>query len=183
MRRVRWLVIGAVALALAGAVAAVVTIEPKLSDARDRVDQRWAPLREPLIARYQALSGMATALHDAGAGERAVTAALDDALARWSKLALRGAKHTDVTVEAKTANELEALARRVNANIDASDRLKVNEAIKAARSAFDLAVVPVPTISAFNRAVRTYEDQRSGIVNRLVAGALGYKSRPLLVIA
>lgn len=183
MRRVRWLVIGAVALAFAGAVAAVVTIEPKLSDARDRVDLRWSPLRDPLKLRYEALSVMATALHDAGAGDRAVTTALDDALARWSKLALRGANHTDVTLEAKTANELEALARRVNANIDASDRLGLNEAIKAARSAFAQAVVPVPTISAYNRAARAYEDERSGTINRLVAGALGYKARPLLVVA
>lgn len=176
------MVIGAVALALAGAVAAVVTIQPKLSDARDRVDLRWTPLREPLDARFDALSVMATALHDAGAGDRAVTAALDDALARWSKLALRGPEHTDVTLEVKTANELEALARRVNANIAASDRLSLNEGIKAARSAFDLAVVPVPTIAAYNRAVRAYEDQRSGTINRLVAGAMGFEARPLLVV-
>jgi hypothetical protein len=132
--------------------------------------------------RYDALSVMAVALHEAGAGDRAVTIALDDALARWGKLALRGPKHTDVTLETKTANELEALARRVNANIDASDRLGGNEAIKAARLAFDQVVVPVPAKSAYNRAVRAYEDKRSGIINRLVAGAMGFDARPLLVV-
>ncbi len=182
MRRVRWLLIGVVALALAGAVAAVVTIQPKLNDARDRVDLGWTPLREPLDARYDALSVIATALHDAGAGERAVTTALDDALARWSKLALRGPEHTDVTLEVKTANELEALARRVDANINASDRLRANDAIKAAQLAFPQAVVSVPTIAAYNRAVRAYEDERSGTINRLVAGAMGFEARPLLVV-
>jgi hypothetical protein len=182
MRRVRWLVIGAVALALAGAVAAVVTIEPEISGARDRVDLRWTPLREPLAARYVTLEVVATELDAAGAAERAVTTALHDSLDRWTKLALRGANHTDLVLEVKTANELEALARRVKANILGSDRLNANLTLQAAVGAFDLAVVPVPTISAYNRAVRQYEKERSGTINRLVAGALGYESRPVLLI-
>jgi len=182
-RRVRWLVIGAAALAIAGAVAAVVLIEPDLSDARDRVDHRWTPLREPLDARYQALGGVATALHDAGEGDRAVTTDLDSVLARWSKLALRGPTHTDPAREAATANELEALARRVRANIAGSDRLTANTALGAAMGAFDQAVPPAPrAIEAYNRAVRQYEHERSGTINRLVAAALGYDARTLLVV-
>jgi len=181
-RRVRWLVIGAVALAVAGAAAAAVLIEPDLGAARDRVDIRWAPLREPLATRYEALAGVATALHDAGAGDRAATLALDNALARWSKLALQGPEHTDPAREAKAANELEALARRVRANIAGSDRLNANEALGAAVLTFDQAVVPVPTITQYNRAVRQYERERSGTINRLVAAALGYDARPVLVV-
>jgi hypothetical protein len=165
-------------------VTAVVTVQPDLSDARDRVDLRWTALRAPLDTRYQALAGVATALHDAGAGDRAVTTALDDTLARWSKLALRGPKHTDIALEAKTANDLEALARRVTANINASDRLHANEALGAAKLAFDQAVPEgfVPMKKAYNRAVRQYEQERSGTIHRLVAAALGYDPRPLLVV-
>jgi hypothetical protein len=184
MRRVRWLVLGAVALAIAGAVAAVVTIQPNLSDARDRVDLRWAPLRESLDPRYQALAGVATALQNAGAGDRAVTTALDASLARWSKLALRGPKHTDIELEVATANDLEALARRVTANINGSDRLKNDAALVAAKLAFDQAVPAgfVQMMAAYNHAVRQYEEERSGTIHRLVAAALGYDARPLFVV-
>jgi hypothetical protein len=182
MRRVRWLVLGAVALALAGAVAAVVTIQPDLSEARDNVDQQWTPLRAPLGARYIALAGVATALQNAGAGDRSVTTALDDALARWQKLSLRGPKHTDIALEASTANELEALARRVKANIAASDRLAANPELGNAMVAFGEAVVPLLEISAYNHAVHHYERERSGTIHRIVAATLGYKARPVLLV-
>jgi len=134
------------------------------------------------VARYNALDAVATAMHDAGGGERAVTEDLDAALARWSPLALKGPTHTNPAREARVANELEALARRVRANINGSDRLKVNEALTATLAGFDLAVVPPPTIAAYNRAVRRYEQERSGAVNGLVVSILGYESRPLLVV-
>jgi hypothetical protein len=181
-RRVRWVVIGVAALVIAGAAAALVVVKPDLARARDRVDLRWTPLREPLDTRYQTLAGVATALDSAGAADRAATLALDDALARWSKLALRGPKHTNAAVEAKTANELEALARRVRANIAGSDRLAANPAVTGALLAFDQAVVPVPTITAYNRAVRQYEDERSGTIRRLVADAFSYEPRSLLLV-
>jgi hypothetical protein len=47
--------------------------------------------------------------------------------------------------------------------------------------AYDQAIVPEPAVQAYNRAVRAYEDDRSGFVERVVAGALGYESRAVLV--
>jgi hypothetical protein len=180
-RRVRWLVVVAVVLLVAGGVAAVVLVQPDLSDARDRVDARWTPLRAPLAARYTALGGVAQTLTDAGAGERAVTKDLDAALARWSKLALRGDSHTDAGVEAATANELEALARRMRANVLASDKLKANAALTDAIAKYDQTIAPAPAIVAYNRSVQAYEDQREGAIHGFVARILGYDGRAQLV--
>jgi len=182
-RRVRWFVIVAV-VAIVGVVAAGVLIGPDIAKARDRVDARWTRLREPLATRYQALRAVATAMHDAGAGDRAVTVDLDQALARWEKLALIGRAHADAAKETTTANELEALARRLEANIARSDLLVTNTALGAAFLAFDqtYAEAFVPNIDAYNQAVRRYERERSGALHRLVAGVLGYEARPLLVI-
>jgi hypothetical protein len=181
-RRVRWLIVIALVLVVAGAIAAVLTVQPKLSDARDRVDARWSTLRSPLLARYSALDGVSKSLKDAGEGNRSVTKDLDAALARWSKLALRGAEHTDPGVEASTANELEALARRVRANIVASDRLKTNTALGTALGTFDQSVVSPPDVKAYNAAVRHYEDEREGAIHHLVATILGDKERAQLFV-
>jgi len=181
-RRVRWLVLIAVAVIVAGLVVVVLSVQPGLSDARDRVDARWEPLRAPLALRYDALAGVAQALRDAGAAERAVTKELDATLARWQRLALRGPKHTEPEVEAKAANELEALARRARANVAASARLAPNPAIVAAFTAYDQVVVDPTVVRPYNRAVGTYESEREGTVNRIVATVLGFESRPRLVL-
>jgi hypothetical protein len=181
-RRLRRVVLIVVALAVAAAAAALVFVQPDLDDARDRVDTLWVKkLRDPFAARYEALDNVAKALGDAGAADRAVTKALDAALARWKKLALRGPAHTDPGVEATTANELESLARRVRANVDASPRLRT-PGVLAAMVAFDQTLAPAPAVTAYNVAVRRYEDARSGIIERIVAAVLGYDSRPALVI-
>jgi hypothetical protein len=181
-KRVRWIVLVVLALVVAGVGAAVVLSQPELSDARDRVDARWTPLRAPLIARYEALDGVSTAVTDAGAGERAVTKDLDAALARWSDLALQGDNHNDPAAEATSAGELESLARRMRANIAASDRLNTNEGVQVAIGAFDQSVPPPAAVTAYNRAARAYEDQRTGVIRAIVAGILGYESRPQLVL-
>jgi hypothetical protein len=180
-RRVRWLAALALVLLVAGGVAAVVLVQPELSDARDRVDTTWTPLRAPLAARYTALTGVAQTFAAAGAGERAVTAELNSTLERWSKLALRGDAHTDPGAEASTANELEALARRVRANMLASDRLKTNAPLAEAFAKYDQTIAPAPAVVAYNKAARAYEDQREGTIHGIVAGILGYEGRPQLV--
>jgi hypothetical protein len=181
-RRVRWLVLAVVLLIAVAAGAAWLTVRPDLDSARDRVDAAWTLLRAPLATRYQALDGVAKALTDAGAGDRAVTADLERVLARWHPLALLGPHHTDAAVEATVANELEAQARRVDANVSASTKLGTNPAITAAVVAFGKAVVPPPLVKAYNRAAHAYEDARSGTLHRLVADIFGYDARPVLVL-
>lgn len=182
MRRLRWIVVLVVVLLAAAAIAALLLVRPELQDGRDRVDARWSPLRPALIARYEALGGVSSALDDAGAADRSVTRDLDAALSSWEGYAVRGPKHTDPAAEVATANELEALARRVRANVFASAKLKGNEALAAALSAFDQATVPQPAVRAYNRAVDAYEGDRSGFLPSLVAGLLGYDSRSVLVV-
>jgi len=182
MRRLRWILLLVVALVIAVVAAAAFLVRPGLDDDRDVVDARWTPLRPSLIVRYEALDGVATALAASSAADRAVTKDLQAELDRWKKFALRGPRHTDPGAEAMTANELEALARRVKANVAASAKLSQDEALKNATAAFDQAVVTPAAVAAYNRAVRAYEDERSGFFEKLVAGALGYDSRPLLVL-
>ena len=181
-RRVRWLVLIVVALGAAGVVAALVFVRPELADARDRVDATWTPLRVPLATRYEKLDGVVQALGDAGAAERDVTVALQRTLTRWHELALRGPAHTDAGVEARTADDLEALARRVRANIAGSAKLAANQPIVDALAAFDQSVPPPPSVKRYNRAVRDYEATRQGTIEAPVASVLGYEVRPVLVL-
>jgi hypothetical protein len=181
MRRLRWIVVLVAVLLVIAVVAALLLVRPGLEDGRDRVDRRWTPLRPALIARYDALEGVATALADAGAGERAYTTDLRTELGRWQGYAVRGPKHTDPATEVTIANSLEGLARRVRANLIASARLSSNEQLQVALEDYDQAIVPEPAVRTYNRAVRAYEDDRSGFVERIVAGALGYDSRAVLV--
>ena len=42
---------------------------------------------------------------------------------------------------------------------------------------------PPPAVTAYNRAVRDYEDERNGLLRSPVASLFGYDSRPQLVLA
>jgi hypothetical protein len=181
MRRLRWILLLVVALVVAAVLAAAFLVRPGLEDSRDRVDARWTPLRPSLIARYDALGGVETAL-SAVAADRAVTNDLQAELEQWDELALNGPRHTDPGAEALVANQLEALARRVRANLFASPRLANDPALQLAMAAFDQAVVAPAAVNAYNRAARAYEDERSGFVEGIVAGVLGYDSRPVLIL-
>jgi hypothetical protein len=181
MRRwVKWLAVAVVALVVAGLVIAVVTVRPRLADARDGVDHAWAPLRVPLIARYQALGGVVLALNASGAKDRTVTKDLTVTLGRWQRIA----RTDDPGAQAPLADELEGLALRVHANVIASDRLKTNNpGLAAALSAFDRVVVSPPAVLAYNKAVHTYQQRRTGTVGRLVAAMFGFGDRPVLLVA
>lgn len=182
MRRFRWILLLVLVLLVGAVIAAALLVRPDLVDTRDRVDARWTPLRAPLAARYEALGGVATALTDGGAGERPVTRELVATLERWKALSLRGARHSDLGAEARTADELEALARRARANVVGSAKLSANPAIVAAFAAFDQQVVAPPLVLAYNRAVRAYQDARDGTVESLVADVLGFEARPVLLL-
>jgi hypothetical protein len=179
MRRwVKWLALAVVALVVAGLVVAVITVRPRLADARDSVDHAWVPLRVPLIARYQRLSGVVVALDAAGAQGRTVTKDLTAALAQWQ----RSAPTDDPGAQAPLADELEALALRARANVQHSDRLKSNPALQTAFAAFDQAIVNPPAVVAYNRAVSTYQRRRTSTAGRIVAALFGFAGRPVLTI-
>jgi hypothetical protein len=178
-RRVVLLSVLAVVVAGAG-VALVAAARPALDDARRAVDVRWATLRGPLAARYDALGEVAGALAAGGAAQRSYTADLRDALADWQEL--RGRPDPDAGAEAVSANRLEGLAARVRSNVAQSARLRADPVIGDAVAAFDAALVPPPAVRAYNRAVRSYQSTRRELLHRLPADLLGYGPRPLLVI-
>jgi hypothetical protein len=178
-RRLRWLVLALVLLVVAGIVVAVVTVQPKLSDARDRVDQAWTPLRPALVARYQALAGVEAALDAGGAQTRGVTIDLHSTLASWQRLA----GVNDAAAQAPLANDLEGLALRARANVAASARLSSDPAVLTALAGFDRSVVNPLGVAAYNQAVRAYQQERTGAVHHLVAGVFGFDARPELALA
>jgi hypothetical protein len=177
-RRLVWLALAVVAVVVVLAVIAVVTTQPDLSDHRDQVDRAWTPLRPPLVARYQALGSVLQALDSAGAQGRTVTKDLAATLARWQRVA----RVDDPASQAPLANDLEALATRVQANVAASDRLNASTSIKPALQTFHNALVSPPAVAAYNRAVRAYQHARTGTIRGLVADVLSFDARPQLVL-
>jgi hypothetical protein len=179
-RRVGLLVL-VVVLLLAGVVVALaVTARSPLQDGRDAVDGRWVPLRTPLATRYEALTQVATGLDAAGAGERTYAVDLKDRLDDWNRLA--ESSSPDAATEAELANQLEGLATRVREDIAGSGRLSRDQNLAGAFTAFDSALVPQPTVTAYNHAVRRYENTRHETLKRLPAKLLGFDERPILVI-
>ncbi|MFM8303647.1 MAG: hypothetical protein ACKOA9_05025 [Actinomycetota bacterium] len=176
-RRVLLLVL--VVLVVVGAgVALVATTRPELSDRRAAVDRSWTPLREPLTARYAALDQLSTALDGAGAGDRSYAVDLAGEVTRWTALAGRA----DAGAEASSANRLEGLATRTRVNVARSARLSRDPAVVEALTAFDAALVADADVRAYNRAVRRYQETRTGTLAQIPAGLLGYGARPVLVV-
>jgi hypothetical protein len=177
-RRLPWILAILLVLVVGGAAALVVAEKPTLDDARDAVDARWQPLRAPLVARYEQLGTVLSALSTAGEGDRSVAHDLSDALAAWKKALADG----DVGTQAEVANRLEGEAARVRANVLAFQRLAQVGALTSAIAAFTNTAPPQDLVRAYNRAVRVYEDDRNDSFRKPVARLLGYDARPLLMI-
>jgi hypothetical protein len=180
-RRVRRLAVVVLVLLVIGVIVLVFTTRPKLEDRRDDVDRAWTPLRAPLAARYERLAAMNAEVAAAGAGERDAARALSFRLARWDEL--RRARDADAAAEAETADQLEGLATRLQAVVSSSDRLRAVDSLNQAIAAFQGTVPPAPAVTAYNRAVRDYEDERNGVLRSPVANLFGYDARPQLVLS
>jgi hypothetical protein len=178
MRGLRWILLGLILVVVAGAVALVVVERPKLDDARTAVNAAWSPLRAPLRDRYDKLNTALGAFTDAGGGSRTVAKDLGAALTRWDDAVKRG----DPGAEASAANDLEGEGTRLRANVLASDRLKGVTPLTDALVAFDGSTPPVALVDAYNRRVRSYEDQRTSTTGTPVARVLGFDERSVLMI-
>jgi hypothetical protein len=180
-RRSRWILLALIVVLVGGAVALVVVERPKLDDARAAVDDKWKPLRGPdqLVLRYQTLQGALSAFDAAGGSDRVVSKDLHAALGAWSK-ALRDG---DAGSQVAAANELEAQATRLVANVAGSDRLKQNDAVTSALVKFTTTKPNPAFVTAYGEAVRAYEDERTGTLQQPVARVFGYDARPVFVLA
>ena len=179
-RRVGLLVLVVALLLAAVVVVLALSARSPLQDGRDAVDGRWVPLRVPLASRYDALGQVVAGLDAAGAGERTYAVDLSDRLDEWNRLVKSSSP--DAASEAAVANELEGLATRVRTNIASSGRLSRDQNLAGAFTAFDAALVSPPAVSAYNHAVRRYEDTRHETLKRFPARLLGFDARPILVI-
>jgi hypothetical protein len=176
-RRLRWILL-AVLVALVAAVATAVIVEkPTLDDDEQAVDARWGDLRDALRPRYEALDQAVTTLGAIGESDRAVTQDLTTELAAWTD-ALDGGSATRQT---EIANRVEGQARRLRANVFASPRLAQSTELASAIDEFGAAEPAAELVDAYNRAVRTYEDDRTDTFRRVVAVLFGFGARPLFV--
>jgi hypothetical protein len=178
MRRARWIALGLVVLVLAGAVVLAVLERPELDDDRSAVSSAWAPLRAPLLARYDKLGSALGAFAFAGGADRAVAKDLRTALSHWAA----ATKHHDVAAEVAAADDLEAQGTRLRANVLGSQRLKELTPLTDAVAAFDAAAPPPALVDAYNHKVKAYQDARTSTAGAPVARVLGFGERPALVL-
>lgn len=179
-RRTRWILLALIVVLVGGVAALVLTQQPELSDARGRVDAAWTPLRaaDQLPRRYQTLTGALSAFDAAGGADRAVSRDLHAALDRWEQVL----RHGDAGSQAAAANAVEAQGTRLVANALGSERIRSNPAVTDALTRF-AGTTPVPArVGAYNRAVRNYEDVRTGALALPVARVLGFGTRPVLAL-
>ena len=177
-RRLPWILAVVLLLVVGGAIALVVVEKPKLDDARDAVDRRWSALHDPLVTRYEKLDTAQAALVAAGEGDRSVAKDLARGLDAWKKAVADG----DAGSQAEAANNLEAQANRLKANVLNSPRLADVAPLIEALAAFNGTAPPPALIQAYNRSVRAYEDDRNDSLRKPVARIFGYNARPVLVI-
>jgi hypothetical protein len=175
-RRIRWTALALVVAVVTGTVFLVITVRPGLQDDAQEVRRSWRPLVQPLATRYGALGGVAGALESAGDGDRDVTRDLRRTLDDWNLLR----PTTDEGAQAATADQLEALAARIRATVQGSDRLKVIPGLTQAIQAFDANKVPAPLVQKYNDAVLRYERNRDGTLRNIVASIDGYDAHPTL---
>jgi hypothetical protein len=179
-RRTRWVLLALLVVLLGGVAALVLTQQPKLDDARNRVDATWKPLRAPdqLPLRYQTLTGALSAFDAAGGKDRAVSRDLHAALDRWASSQRDG----DAGDQASAANEVEAQGTRLVANVLGSERVKGDRPVTDAIAKFASTKPNPALVEAYNRAVRDYEDQRTSTLTKPVARALRFDARPVLAL-
>jgi hypothetical protein len=177
-RRIRRFAILGVVLLLVVAIALVFTGRPRLEDDRDRVDDRWAPLRDPLAQRYAQLAVALDQLEQAGGGDRDVAKELARALDRWNDLQASD----DAEAEAEASNTLEGLAARLGKTVNGSARLSTVQPLLDALVLFTQTAPPTDAITAYNDAAERYQHTRESARYAFVARLLGYDSRPALVL-
>jgi hypothetical protein len=180
-RGVRTVLLVVLVLVVAGAAVLLFLGRGRLDDARSEVDDTWAPLRDPLSARYLALGVASQALQDNGGGDRAVAGPLRRQLDRWSRLQEDDGSGVEEQVE--VANQLEGTGQRLVAAVRASDRLRQVQDLAAAIAGYEQATISPEAVEAYNERVDEYQDARDNPLWGPSATVFGYDARPALVLA
>jgi hypothetical protein len=179
-RRTRWILLALLVVLVGGAIALVVTQQPKLDDARTKVDTAWKPLRAPdqLPLRFQTLTGALSAFDAAGGADRDVSKDLHAALKAWDA----ALKDGDAGQQATVANTVEAQGTRLTANALGSERLKSDQAVTDALVKYAQTTPDPELVAAYDRAVRSYEDERTNGLAQPVARVFGFDARPVFAL-
>jgi hypothetical protein len=179
-RRIWWILLALIVVLAGGAAALFLTQQPKLDDARSKVDTTWKPLvaDDQLPLRYQTLSGALSAFDGAGGQDRDVSKDLHTALDAWSVALHDG----DASSQAPAANRVEAQGTRLVANALGSQRLKADKAVTDSLAKFATTVPTAALVDAYNAAVRDYEDARTDALAQPVARVFGFDARPTLAL-
>src|SRR3954447_22442112 len=174
-RRTKWILLALVVVLVGGVVALLVTQQPKLDDARTTVDRAWKPLvgTDQLPLRYQNLTGALSAFDAAGGADRDVSKDLHAALQAWDS----AVKDGSAGAQATAANTVEAQGTRLTANALGSQRLAADKAVTDSLVKYAQTMPNPDRVTAYNRAVRDYEDERVGALAQPVARALGFDAR------
>ena len=179
-RRTKWILLVLLVVLVGGVAALVLTEQPKLDDARTKVDTAWKPLvaADQLPLRYQTLTGALSAFDAAGGADRDVSKDLHAALKAWDTALKDGGAGTQATA----ANTVEAQGRRLTANALGSQRLAADKAVTDSLVKYAQTTPKPELVAAYNRAVRDYEDERTGALAQPVAKVLGFDARPVLAL-
>jgi hypothetical protein len=157
-----------VALLVVAVLVLVFTARPNLQHAKTQVKQQWTPLERALTVRYFVLATANASVHNTPGPVHQLVGPVDAALGRWSTLQRTKA---GIGSKVEAANSLEALGRRLMAAARRSPR--VQGAARTKIDAYAAAAVPAGA-TAFDRAVRNYQRQRTGPARRTLAALLGY---------
>ena len=161
-------------LLLVAAVVLVVTARPDLQDARNNVAKAWTPLEKQLDPRYISLAAVTEGLKDVPGPIHDLVGDTNTVLARWQRT---GRAETSIASQVSTANELEALGRRLVGTAQQSQRVQSDAGKKAVVDQFAKAATP-SAAAAYNEAIRKYEDTRTGPARRPIAAILNYDQIP-----
>jgi hypothetical protein len=175
LRVVRVLLVVLIVAAVVGAGSSVLSARPDLDTAKRNVDTAWTAVAAQLDARYLQLAALAQHLSAVAGPVHSVAHDADAALAHWRDVR----QHGSVAAQVAAANEVEAMARELLATQAASPRVRGNTTLLNDVDHF-LAQSTGTAASDFNRAVQSYEHERSGPVRAVVAGVLGDRSIPTL---
>ena len=161
--------------AIVAAVVVVLTSRSELQDARRRVDSSWTPLRSALDARYAILAAADNAVRKTPGLIHQLVTRIDRVNGQWRALETNDA---GVASQVSTANDLEALGRRLVRAARATPRILADPTALASVNAYAALAPPKSTAAPFAAAVSHYERERNRPARHLAARILGYKTIP-----
>lgn len=155
-------------------VAAVLSMHPPLSDAREELEQAWGGLQPALDERFDRLAALSRAVSDARPDEPDLLTAVDDTISDWKTL-LSERPTPDVDAEPAAANRAEAAGARLVVAVTASPRLTERRAVVEALRDY-VANAPEVDRARYNDAVDRYDSARARFPGRFFADLLGFES-------